>query len=542
VAAALASLVAALLLLDVSVSFDNIWPTPAVKWTGAVSAELAVCIAAMAIAARRGRQPSRAIVSFLSALWIALALGRYADVTAPALYGRDVNLYWDLRFIPDVVAMVTRVAHAWLIVVAIVVVAIVFTVTYVLLRSAWRRVGRAMQQVRERRVLEGASVILIALFALQQVSEHAPPIPQFSAPVTAGYARQARFAITALTASTFVPPSPPMDADLSHIAGADVFVIFIEAYGAVTYTGPQIARALEPARAQLSAAIRDTHRTVISAFVESPTFGGSSWLAHISLLSGIEVRDADRNARLMTERRDTLARAFGRRGFRTIALMPGLRLGWPEGAFYGFDEIYGADRLAYRGPEFGWFAIPDQYALQRLDAIEVNTPSRPPLFVFFPTISTHFPFSPVPPYQPDWTRMTDRRPYDGPSIVRAYGRELDWVNFGPAYAEAIAYDFATIGGYLRLRADRDFVLVILGDHQPAAAVSGEHASWDVPVHVIASRSDVIDRLRAHGFTSGLTPASTRLGKMNALTPLLLDAFSCRGGLQACGAAPTTTSY
>ena len=50
----------------------------------------------------------------------------------------------------------------------------------------------------------------------------------------------------------------------------------------------------------------------MSAFVESPTFGGSSWLAHISLLSGIEVRDPDTNAKLMTAHRDTLVRAFGR--------------------------------------------------------------------------------------------------------------------------------------------------------------------------------------------------------------------------------------
>jgi hypothetical protein len=443
-------------------------------------------------------------------------------VTAPALYGRDVNLYWDLRFIPDVVSMVTRVAHPWLIALSSIVVFAVFALAFLLVRTAWARVGRAMQHVRERRVLGIASAILIVLYALQHFSEHVPP--RFAAPVTAAYARQARFAITAMTASTYVPPSPPMDADLARISGADVFVVFIEAYGEVAYTRPDIASALAPARAQFAAAVHDTHRDVVSALVESPTFGGNSWLAHISLLSGIEVRDPDRNARLMTERRDTLARAFARRGYRTVALMPGLRLGWPEGAFYGFDEIYGANRLGYEGPEFGWFAIPDEYSLQRLDAIEVAKSPRPPLFVFFPTISTHFPFSPVPPYQPEWSRMTERRPYDGPSIVRAYGRELDWVNFAPAYADAIAYDLRTIGGYLRLRADRDFVFVVLGDHQPAAAVSGQHASWNVPVHVVASRRDVLERLRADGFAPGMTPARA-IGKMHALAPLLLDAFS-----------------
>ena len=525
-AAQIASLAAALLLLDASVTFENIWPTPAIRWTGELSVELAVCLMALSIAARMNKAPARAVIGFLSGAWVLLAIGRYADVTAPALYGRDVNLYWDLRFVPDVARMVTTVAHGWIVAAAIAAVVAALVLLFLLMRWAWRRIGRAMAVDAERRALETVSAAAIVMFVAQQTSEHVLQHPRVAAAVTAAYARQARFAITAVGASTDVPPGPSMDGDVRAIAGADVFVVFVEAYGAVAYTRPEITTALAPAREQFAAAVHDTDRAAASAFVESPTFGGSSWLAHISLLSGIEVRDPDRNARLMTERRDTLPRAFERGGFRTIALMPGLRVGWPEGAFYGFDEIYGADRIDYHGPEFGWFAIPDQFSLERLDTLEVERSSRRPLFVFFPTISTHFPFNPVPPYQPDWTRMTDPHPYDGPSIVRAYGRELDWVNFTPAYANAIAYDLTTLAGYLRRRADRDLVMVVIGDHQPAAAVSGEHASWDVPVHVIANRPSVLDALRAHGFSPGLTP-SRSVGKMSQLTTMLLDAFSGR---------------
>jgi hypothetical protein len=68
------------------------------------------------------------------------------------------------------------------------------------------------------------------------------------------------------------------------------------------------------------------------------------------------------------------------------------------------------------------------------------------------------------------------------------------------------------------------VLVVIGDHQPAAAVSGEGASWSVPVHIVASRSIIIDRLLARGFHTGLTPARPALGPMHALLPILLDSF------------------
>jgi hypothetical protein len=518
------TLFAALVLLDASLTFENVWPTPAVRWHGALSIELVICLLAMAIVCQWSGPPSRAAIGWLSAIWTVLVIGRYAEVTAPALYGRDINLYWDLRFIPDVSAMVTRVAPAWLVVLSTAAAALILALLYRLLRWAWQIVGVAMANERQRRALIVLPAAALVLFVGPRVSAQVAGEDVFAAPVTRTYARQVKFVAAALAGSTTLADSPTMNSDLSRVEGADVFVVFVESYGAISFERPEIARPLGAALSQFDAAIRETGRDVVSAFVESPTFGGSSWLAHISLLSGIEVRDPDTNAKLMTAHRDTLVRAFSRRGFRTVALMPGLRQNWPEGVFYGFDEIYGADRLAYRGPEFGWFAVPDQFSLDRLDALEVGRPSRPPLFVFFPTISTHFPFRPTPPYQPEWRRMSAEHPYDGPEIVSAYARQPDWTDFRPGYVDAMSYDLTSIGGYLRKQADRDFVMVVLGDHQPPAAVSGEGAPWDVPVHVISSRAAVLDRLRARGFRTGLTPARPAIGRMHALASTLLQAF------------------
>jgi hypothetical protein len=81
-----------------------------------------------------------------------------------------------------------------------------------------------------------------------------------------------------------------------------------------------------------------------------------------------------------------------------------------------------------------------------------------------------------------------------------------------------------LGGLLRLESGRDLVLIVVGDHQPPALVSGEGASWDVPVHVIAGRAGVLNRLRASGFVDGLGPPGVTLARMDSLTRLLLDAF------------------
>ena len=55
---------------------------------------------------------------------------------------------------------------------------------------------------------------------------------------------------------------------------------------------------------------------------------------------------------------------FARRGYRTVALMPGMRQAWPEGAFYHFDQIYGRDLLDTAGLSSGG------------GASRISTPSR----------------------------------------------------------------------------------------------------------------------------------------------------------------------
>jgi hypothetical protein len=515
----------AVALLDVSLAFQNVWPTPLVRWEGEFSVECGALLI-LIVAAQLSIGPlSRAAKRWLAAGWIVLVFGHYAEVTTPALYGREINLYWDVRYMPDVAAMIARAAPIWLLVCAAALTAAVLALLYITFRWAIGHVAAAAFDRNERAPVFMAGVMIAGLFAAQQAGIHFNTEPVFATPVVAIYARQARLVAGAFGASKTLPPSPPLTADLARVRDADVFLIFIESYGAIAYERPDLAAMLAAGRASLAAAIHDTKREVVSAFVESPTFGGSSWLAHLSLMSGVEVRDPETNARLMTEKRETMVTAFKRAGHRTIALMPGLRQVWPEGAFYGFDEIYGASRLDYRGPEFGWFAVPDQFTLAKFEALEGGAASRAPRFVFFPTISTHFPFIPTPPYQPDWSRIFDEHPYDGPSIVRAYAQQPDWTHFGPGYGQAIAYDYATLAGYLRLRADRDTVFILIGDHEPAAAVSGEGAPWDVPVHVIASRPQILDDLRVRGFRSGLTPARPSLGKMHTLLPTLLDAFS-----------------
>ncbi len=539
----------ALLLLNVSLSFYNIWPTPRIRWQGHVSVELAAVVLGLALwrawalrsvsTAEALRMPSAFPqargLGWLAAAWVVLVVGRYLDVMAPALYGRPINLYWDSRHLSAVFAMMTDSIPPLLVAGGLAAIVVGLGVAYLLARVAWGAVASGLGHPMGHRALVGTAMAAVMLWGAEQtqgipVSDE--PEPTFFAPtVSQAYVRHAQLLASQLTSRTaaVVSSRQTTGSDLDQVRGADVYLIFVESYGAVAYDRPAVAGTVAPFRQAFEAAVRDSGKQVVSAFVESPTFAGSSWLAHVTLMSGVETRDEDTNGVLMSQQRDTLVTTFARQGYRTIALMPGLSHSWPEGAFYRFDHIYDELQMDYRGPQFGWWSIPDQFALARFDRLEQATrgPSDPPRFLFFPTTSTHAPFGPTAPYQPDWSRLASTTPYDQGDVDAALAREPDWDDLTPSYAHAVSYAYSSIAGYLRQHADRDFVMVMLGDHQPAAAVAGERASWDVPVHIIASRPAVLERLRANGFRDGMTPPRRALGPMHELLPTLLAAFGNR---------------
>jgi Sulfatase len=525
-AASWATILVALVTLNVPVALGNLWPTPFPRPTFDLSAELALAALGLGAlgASLVGRR--RLLTRWLAALWVLLTFGRYAAATSQSLWGRDINLYWDMPHLPAVGAMLAYVVDPRVVAGLVTGIVLIPLLLYFPFRWAFGQLVDALAETARRRALRGLAVVVLVFGIGQRLSEHVPQNPAVVEPVTLAWARQAAQLVreTRGAGAQALPPAPTIDSALRRLAGADVFLIFVESYGAVSWDRTSFAEGLASGRTRLETAIRETGRGVVSAFVESPTFGGESWLAHLSLLSGTEIRDGSTNVRLLAQRRDTFVTAFSRAGYRTLAIMPGLQRAWAEGAFYGFDQVYDASRLAYGGPSFGWWDVNDQYALARVDLLEVSAPDRRPVLVVFPTISTHTPFTPTPPYQSDWTKVLTLDPYEPEALDEAYGVPADWLDLAPGYVRALTYDLDVLAGYLRQRAGRDLVMIVIGDHQPPAVVSGEGAPWDVPVHVIADRADVLDQLAARGFGRGLRPRRPVLSKMHELMPVFLDAF------------------
>lgn len=506
--------------LNLSLTFTNVWPTPKVRLGLALSVELAIAVLALVLA---GRWADRLARGVLPATWVLLVVGRYLDVTAPGLYGREFNIYWDAPHLGNVTAMLVQAVPAWQVATAVAAVVVASFAAWAAARWTWRRVATALAEPVVRRPLAGLAGLIVAAYLVAPESGSSA----FSQPVSAAYARQAGYALALVAPAQAAPglaDSPALDRPLTALGGADVVIAFVEAYGAVTFERTDLAAALADARHELGRAADAAGREVVSAYVESPTFGASSWLAHLTLLTGLDVRDQFAYVAVMRAGRDSLPRAFARRGYRTVAVMPGMRQAWPEGAFYGFDRIYDFAALDYRGPRFGWWTIPDQFSLARLAASELAADERAPVLAVFPTGTTHAPFGPVPPYQPDWTRVLSEAPFAPEEVRRALATPPELTDLSPSYARAVDYALRAFAGFVREQADAGQVLVLVGDHQPVAAVAGPGAPYHVPVHVIASPGPILDRLRSAGFADGVAPSPVPLGGMHALTTVLLDAF------------------
>jgi hypothetical protein len=518
-------LAAALVALNICLSFHNIWPTPWITVRWEISAEIAALVVLLGAYQRWFGPPSKRLIAGLTFVLCLLVLGRYMEVTAPALYGRAVNLYWDARYLPAVASMIVEAADTTTTVLLLVLGVAGACLMYWLLRWSLLQVLSNLQKPTVSGYLQSAMACLVALYFLGYYTS-LPTLRWFSIPVTQTYTRQINFVVDALSGPSALESlsteSPLATLQIDQLAHHDVIITFLESYGAVAFDDESIATELIGPRQALANAIERTNRKVATAFIEAPTFGGGSWLSHISFMTGLNISSGASYDALLTQSRPTLPKLFREAGFRTVALMPGLKNQWPEGSFYGFNEIYGALHLDYSGPEFGWWRIPDQFALAKLQALELEAQNRAPVFAFFPTISTHMPFRPTPPYQPDWQRIAGATPYTIDELGTRLIESPDWSNLQPSYTDALAYTLTYWSGYLEAHPDDDSLLVLLGDHQPPAAVSGEGARWDVPVHVISRNDQLITRLIEHGFRPGLTPADTPIAQMHELSLLLLQ--------------------
>ncbi|MBO0875556.1 MAG: sulfatase, partial [Pseudonocardia sp.] len=262
-----------------------------------------------------------------------------------------------------------------------------------------------------RRAVLGALAGLIPIWVICAVlgAQIMPSVP-VAAAGTAGLAyreaAQARADLRARAAFEARLANPPADAraggaqttgKLAALRGKDVVLVFVESYGRDAIEDPQLAPPIDAVLNDGTRRLNTAGFASRSAFLTSPTLGAGSWLAHSTLLSGLWIDSQQRYQDLVTSDRPTLTRDFRAQGWRTVAVMPGTTSYWAEEPFYGYDQVYDAYHLGYRGPRYSFIAtMPDQYALAAFERLEHAVPNRPPLMAQIVLVCSHAPFEPLP--------------------------------------------------------------------------------------------------------------------------------------------------
>jgi hypothetical protein len=304
--------------------------------------------------------------------------------------------------------------------------------------------------------------------------------------------------------------------------------VFVESYGRVAVQDSSFSPAIDAVLHRGDAQLRSAGFSSRSAFLTSPTFGGLSWLAHSTMQSGVRVDGQRRYNQLVKINRLTLTSAFKRAGWRAVGVMPANHRAWPEGfSYYHYDAIYDRRNLGYRGPDFGLPPLPDQYAFAALQRKELAKRHRKPVFAEVDTISSHAPWTKIPRLIP-WKQVGNgsvfnRVPPEESTTASIFG---DSKRARSAYGHSIEYSMRTLFSFVQEAHDPNLVLVVLGDHQPATTVSGQGATHDVPVSLIAHDPKVMQQIAGWGWQDGMLPSpDAPVWPMQSFRDRFLSAFS-----------------
>ena len=497
--------------------------------------EVLLLVGLVAVFSALGRRMPTGLRWIAAGLLTAGALLHAIAAAVPSFLERELDLYWDLPHVPSLVGLFFA-AKGWvkasliLLGVALALVALVAAIA--LLLRAMERALRGGRRPELALAVVGLSVILLPI-----------PWPAVGSLTSAGMSREvghqignAWFSFRVLNGGsgpygeTLASPEPPVR-DLKNLQGHDVYLVFFESYGTTVLDDPQFAAEIKPALAVFEASVEDAGYYMVSNRIDSPTFGGGSWLAHGTIASGLKL-DRFLYGLLLSSNRRTLTSYFAAAGYHTLNIMPGIKKPWPEGAYWGFERLINGKDLAYDGPEFGWFDVPDQWTLKKALEI-VDAEPHPPQLTQIVLVSSHTPFAPVPPYVEDWS---DVGPYKGitqDEWSKIY-KDPDWWHLEAPYLQSVKYDLKVLAGWMRQLKGQPLIIV-LGDHQPPGFVSGAEAPHTVPIHVLSRDEDLVLPFTSLGYVAGVTPPVA--GPFKGMESFLPDFLSLFAGGHSVAKAP-----
>jgi hypothetical protein len=288
----------------------------------------------------------------------------------------------------------------------------------------------------------------------------------------------------------------------------NIYLIFVESYGSVLYKRTDFREAYTSLLGQLQHQLDEEGWYVASTLSDAPVWGGGSWMSYTSTLFGLRI-DTHPQYLSLFERYQSAAyphlghylKTQGYQNVRLSSLSVELgELDWLKYKnFYGVDQWLRYRDLDFQGPHYGWGpSPPDQYALYfAQDAI--TSGSDRPIFFFFITQNSHYPWVPLPEVVDDWRTLNVRGTEERVTLVDSIPHSLKRSN----YLNAIDYELRFLTDFILKTGDDNSIFVLIGDHQPQQ-VSRRSDGFDTPIHIISKDAALVDAFRGYGFVRGLT--------------------------------------
>ncbi len=508
---------------------------------------------------------ARRFAWFAAPIVVVLALYGVGEAFYRFVYRETMDPFRDLAFAGPFFAMVTgieRLSTGAVLVAAILPVGVLSAALAISLRRLIvvvpvrrsRRVNRLaaatvalLWALRVILLPPGEAISLVAVRGLAAglsgaaslVSSYPPPAdvpPEAPETVRAPETAQAPETVPPAAYESFPAPLERAEPERGPALGvSNVTILVIESYGHTLFSRADHKERIMPVYGELGGYLNRSGMTVYSAFVRSPAFGGRSWLADGTILSGEWLGNQELYDAVFSSPAPNLVRDLAEAGYRSAVYAPAMTYFdefWFE--FYPFDESYVLDQLGYRGPVFEFGTLTDQFLLWRVHQATAGArklqPERP-VFSFVMMVSSHVPFRLVPPFVDDWSSLGDGEIYNDLDRTWFDNNWLTGGEYPDGYTTSVAYSLRAALEYAVLFAQEDELVLVIGDHQPRIPISEQESTFSVPMHLLARDATLLAGMDRRGFTAGLVPKTDpEFLWMNDIYPLVMDVLTGVNGV------------
>jgi hypothetical protein len=446
------------------------------------------------------------LAGVLALLGVTVLIFQAADALIPLSFNRPFQMFTDITYLPDLYALMRDTISGWLFYPGLILLIAGLVALGMGLYAGFSYLRRGFQ---DRIVRYGFLMLLVVLVVLDLASPFRftanTAVPRL-AEEAVKIARKERFLQEQEEAfSRQVQDSSRVIRPLEGLGGSDVYLFIVESYGYTLYSEPEHFKSIEPGLREFQTRLNQAGFRVVSTFLDSPAFGGNSWLADSTLATGVRIENEAAYRLLLDSDVKPIAHFFNELGYRTVVAMPATTYAWPEGEFYRFERKYYYKDFDYAGPNLKWAPMTDQYVLDFIYRNEVLGADRP-LFIQYVMISSHYPFNMIPKFFEDWSQIGNGSVYHRTDSVNVLPiRPGNQTAGTEGYVEAIAYELKLLREYLTNFVKGDALIVVVGDHQPYSGITGKNKPRSVPLHVISRRTDFLSPFLDRGYSEGLIP-------------------------------------